>query len=786
MKKTRRAGTHTGGPTTDVPEHTTVRGDIPSSPLAGLLGLQRAAGNAATAGLLRGGGGGAARVWRPLRAPGQPLDSRVRAELEPRMNADFSDVRVHTGPAADEAAASVGARAFTAGSHIVFRHGQYAPDSRQGRQVLAHELTHVLQQRAGAVAGVDRGDGIRVSEPTDRYERAAEAVARGVLTESPPLGGHCAPGAPASGGQLAVQRAGEETATGAQGGRLSVPTSARGIEWDWPGVGEQIIVKLPKRLLQQKHMTSIKESLLKEYLVSQTKSLLEGSLSVKIDSIRNKHLSKNCHIEVTLTRVGVEHVVGPEEVQHRVNYRQGRRTAEQRGTEMAVTAGIGATKNYLTGATGPAGISGNVLPSASGTYRTTNSTTREQNYERGEEVGHAKDGYKFRIFCDVSFTLTMPNQTMTPWKGPKKTELLKRNKVPIDFGLPPDLAKERLRDLGFSFEFAEYLVGSRRRLPPALRSPREAESEPGFDVLLNALLAENHVPDGLAKKLLENPSSVPEAMHEAFKARQRIPDELLSAIDKNVPVPQKLLSLCAEGRTIPPFLLKRVAAGQANNLLLDEELGEERSPAESEYARSYGQGLLNVLKTDEVPDQLIRAVLRGIKFSPTVFKALEGGAKIPRVVLDAIEEEKRVAEGFLSRLDMAYEAGLAPAALVAVAQPDAPDHVWDAMLCKEVDPRYWSAVRKHGDLPGQLVSAVVEGVAVEPAVLIAAEQGYFGSKSREQWETVLDAVDFRLELSPGVRQALRNAKEIPAAELEELRQRLRVARGEGEELSDYR
>ncbi len=105
--------------------------------------------------------------------------------MEGRLGADFSDVRVHTDATADRAAESVGARAFTAGSHIAFRRGRYAPASAEGRHTLAHELTHVLQQRSGPVDG--NGAGIRVSDPSDRFERAAQAGAQRALAGHRPI-----------------------------------------------------------------------------------------------------------------------------------------------------------------------------------------------------------------------------------------------------------------------------------------------------------------------------------------------------------------------------------------------------------------------------------------------------------------------------------------------------------------------------------------------------------------------------------------------------------------------
>jgi Domain of unknown function (DUF4157) len=86
-----------------------------------------------------------------LRGGGQPLPRSLRAFFEPRMGADFSGVRIHTGGRAQESARVIQARAFTAGRDVVFGAGEYAPDSPDGRRLLAHELVHVTQQ--GAVPG---------------------------------------------------------------------------------------------------------------------------------------------------------------------------------------------------------------------------------------------------------------------------------------------------------------------------------------------------------------------------------------------------------------------------------------------------------------------------------------------------------------------------------------------------------------------------------------------------------------------------------------------------------
>jgi hypothetical protein len=83
-----------------------------------------------------------------LNGGGSQLPDTTRAFFEPRFGADFSHVRVHTDSRATETAKSINARAFTVGHNITFEAGQYAPHSHEGRQLLAHELTHVVQQSA--------------------------------------------------------------------------------------------------------------------------------------------------------------------------------------------------------------------------------------------------------------------------------------------------------------------------------------------------------------------------------------------------------------------------------------------------------------------------------------------------------------------------------------------------------------------------------------------------------------------------------------------------------------
>ncbi|MGW6979242.1 eCIS core domain-containing protein [Streptomyces sp. NPDC054932] len=163
-----------------------------------VLRLQRTVGNAAVARMLaerarhaasEGAAAPAAQdavvqrsaVHQVLRSPGRPLDRSLRQEMEARLGADFSNVRLHNDSTAQRSAAEIGASAYTSGHHIV------AGTPSLDQHTLAHELTHVIQQRRGAVAGTDNGAGLSVSHPDDRFEREAEANATRVMSAPRPV-----------------------------------------------------------------------------------------------------------------------------------------------------------------------------------------------------------------------------------------------------------------------------------------------------------------------------------------------------------------------------------------------------------------------------------------------------------------------------------------------------------------------------------------------------------------------------------------------------------------------
>ena len=105
---------------------------------------------------------------------GHTLETGTRERLSPHVGDPLDDVRVHTDSMADTLARSVSARAFTTGSDVYFAAGEYRPGTTDGDSLLAHELTHVAQQR-----GAPAGGPLTVSEPGDAMETEADAVASG-------------------------------------------------------------------------------------------------------------------------------------------------------------------------------------------------------------------------------------------------------------------------------------------------------------------------------------------------------------------------------------------------------------------------------------------------------------------------------------------------------------------------------------------------------------------------------------------------------------------------------
>jgi hypothetical protein len=152
-----------------------------------VIDLQRTVGNAAVAQLLNDGEEEQEGTRSPVldvvgQGGGKPLDAATRPAMEQALGADLGSVRIHSDGAAAASARAVQAHAYTVGEDVVFGAGQYQPDTPGGQRMLAHELTHVVQQRSGPVDGTPTGQGISVSDPSDRFERAAEANADRIMS----------------------------------------------------------------------------------------------------------------------------------------------------------------------------------------------------------------------------------------------------------------------------------------------------------------------------------------------------------------------------------------------------------------------------------------------------------------------------------------------------------------------------------------------------------------------------------------------------------------------------
>jgi Domain of unknown function (DUF4157) len=120
-------------------------------------------------------------VHQVLRSTGQPLDSQTRAHLEPRFGYDFSHVRVHADAHAAESAKAVKAQAYTVGRDVVFGAGRFAPHTSTGQELLAHELTHVVQQ-----AGLDHhGSVAGIAAESSEAEQNADSMAAAVTAGGP-------------------------------------------------------------------------------------------------------------------------------------------------------------------------------------------------------------------------------------------------------------------------------------------------------------------------------------------------------------------------------------------------------------------------------------------------------------------------------------------------------------------------------------------------------------------------------------------------------------------------
>lgn len=122
-------------------------------------------------------------VHEVLNSPGQALDSGTRTFMESRFGQDFSGVRAHTNAKAATSAQAVNALAYTVRDNVVFNTGQYTPQTQAGKQLIAHELTHVMQQRTASSSAIATKPSA-ISQTTDLAEQEADTVSQQVMLGS--------------------------------------------------------------------------------------------------------------------------------------------------------------------------------------------------------------------------------------------------------------------------------------------------------------------------------------------------------------------------------------------------------------------------------------------------------------------------------------------------------------------------------------------------------------------------------------------------------------------------
>jgi Domain of unknown function (DUF4157) len=133
------------------------------------------------AGAVEGSGGDMDAIERSIdqaRGGGRGMVHGTRTRMEAAFGTDFSGVRIHTDSRADGLSQSLSARAFTTGRDVFFRQGEYSPGTSSGRELLAHELTHVVQQNGDGIQGK-----MTVSEPGDAHEIEADQMAQVVMQQ---------------------------------------------------------------------------------------------------------------------------------------------------------------------------------------------------------------------------------------------------------------------------------------------------------------------------------------------------------------------------------------------------------------------------------------------------------------------------------------------------------------------------------------------------------------------------------------------------------------------------
>lgn len=166
---------------------------IPTSPLQrknasqGLINLQKIAGNKAVQRFIQRKDSTSGELDNEMaerinheRSQGHSLDSSIQTQMSQSIGTDFSHVDVHTSEEAHDLNRQLNSKAFTTGKDIFFREGEYQPHTSSGQSLLAHELTHVVQQSSGQVP---TSSSMKVNPSDDAFEKQADAIAHNVTSQ---------------------------------------------------------------------------------------------------------------------------------------------------------------------------------------------------------------------------------------------------------------------------------------------------------------------------------------------------------------------------------------------------------------------------------------------------------------------------------------------------------------------------------------------------------------------------------------------------------------------------
>jgi hypothetical protein len=153
------------------------------SDVAGLRHLQQTAGNAAVASMLEPSSPTPGDLVRSVvDSPGEHIDTETASVVSSVLGRDFSGVQVHRGPEAAASAQAVGAEMYASGQHVVAPRG-LETRTTEGLFQTVHEFVHIGDQQDGSVDGTVTADGLKISDPSDRFEQRADAVAAQAVAE---------------------------------------------------------------------------------------------------------------------------------------------------------------------------------------------------------------------------------------------------------------------------------------------------------------------------------------------------------------------------------------------------------------------------------------------------------------------------------------------------------------------------------------------------------------------------------------------------------------------------